>query len=92
MSYVRDTGMEIKLLPPGKGALIRLEVRDPATGYYERHDITDKEAAKCGNIDVYTGHVLDQMVARIGSKKATLYANRHKGNQRRDIEKLFRGE
>ena len=92
ISYVRDSGIEITLLPPKDGVLIRLEVRDPQTGYYERREISDKEAAQCINIDRYTGQVLDQMAARIGARKAKEYANRHASNQLRDHEKLFRGE
>ena len=92
LSYVRDSGIEITLLPPKDGVLIRLEVRDPQTGYYERREITDKQAASCGNIDVYTGQGLDQMAARIGRRKAQLYANRHKSNKRQELENFFRGK
>ena len=92
LSYVRDSGIEITLLPPKDGVLIRLEVRDPQTGYYECREITDKQAASCGNIDVYTGQVLDQMAARIGARKAQLYANRHKSNKRQELENFFRGK
>ncbi len=92
LSYVRDSSLEIRLLPPGPGILISLELRDAESGYFEHHDITDKEAASCGNIDAYTGRVLDQMVARIGRKKAKLYADRHQGNQMREREKFFKGE
>lgn len=92
LSYVRDSGIEITLLPPKDGVLIRLEVRDPQTGYYERREITDKQAASCGNIDVYTGQVLDRMAARIGRRKAQLYANRHKSNKRQELENFFRGK
>lgn len=90
ISYARNMSVEIKILPPGDGAPISLEVRDPDTGYSERHDITDREAAGCGNIDAYTGHVLDQMAARIGSKKAKLYAARHVSRQMEEREKFFR--
>ena len=92
LSYVRDSGLEVKLLPPGAGVLIYLEVRDPDTGYTERHEITDQEARGCANIDQHTGQVLDQMAARIGRKKAKLYADRYQGNKMREMEKLFRGE
>ena len=92
LSYVRDSGIEITLLPPKDGVLIRLEVRDPQTGYYERREITDKQAASCGNIDVYTGQVLDTMAAKIGARKAQLYANRHKSNKRQELENFFRGK
>ena len=78
LSYVRDSSLEIRLLPPGPGILISLELRDAKSGYFEHHDITAKEAASCGNIDAYTGRVLDQMAARIGSKRAREYADRHK--------------
>lgn len=27
LSFVRDTGVEVKILPPGDGVLIRLEVQ-----------------------------------------------------------------
>lgn len=92
ISYVRDTGVEIKILPAREGVLIHLEVRDPDTGYAEQHEITDQEARTCTNIDQFTGHTLNSMVAIIGRKKAKLYADRHKGNQLREREKFFRGE
>ena len=44
LSYVRDSGLEIKLLPPKEGILIALELREPDTGYTERREITDIEA------------------------------------------------
>ena len=92
ISYVRDMGIEVKILPAKEGVLVSLEVRDPDTGFAERHEITDAEARGCANIDRHTGHVLDQMAARIGGKKARLYAGRHVGNQMREREKFFRGE
>ena len=92
LSYVRDSGLEIKLLPPKEDILISLELREPDTGYAERHEITDQEARGCANIDQRTGQVLDQMAARIGRKKAKLYADRYQGNKMREMEKLFRGE
>jgi hypothetical protein len=90
ISYSRDSGLEIKILPPSVGILIHLELRDPDTGYFERHAITDVEASRCANIDKYTGEVLDQMAARIGQKKARLYADRFKNQKRRAIEDLIR--
>lgn len=90
LSYVRDSGIEITLLPPKDGVLIRLEVRDPQTGYYERREITDKQAASCGNIDVYTGQVLDQMAARIGARKAQEYADRHKSRKSAEMEAFWK--
>ena len=92
ISYVRDSGLQVYILPPADGVLINIALRDPATGYTEKHAITDREASTCSNIDKYTGAVLDSMAARIGSKRAQLYADRHKSKQRQDIEKLFRGE
>ena len=90
LSFVRDTGVEVKILPPGAGVLIRLEVRESEHGVCERRDITDKEAASCGNIDVYTGQVLDQMVAKIGARKAQEYANRHRSNKRQELETFWK--
>ena len=90
ISYSRDSGFEITILPPVDGVLIHLELRDPDTGYFERRAITDVEASRCANIDKYTGEVLDQMAARIGRKKAKLYADRFKSQKRRDIEELIR--
>lgn len=90
LSYVRDSGLEVKLLPPGAGVLIYLEVRDPDTGYAERHKIADQEARGCVNIDQHTGQVLDQMAARIGRKKAKLYADRHGSHKRQEREDFFR--
>lgn len=92
ISYSRDSGLEIKILPPITGILIHLELRDPDTGYFERHAITDAEASRCANIDKYTGEVLDQMAARIGRKKAKLYADRHISKQLRERENFFRGK
>ena len=86
LSFVRDTGVEVKILPPGAGVLIRLEVREPEHGFCERRAITDSEAASCGNIDIYTGQVLDRMVARIGAKKAKEYADRHRSRKRQEME------
>jgi len=92
ISYVRDSGLQVRILPPMPGTLINLELRDLETGYCEGHAITDAEASKCANIDKYTGQVLDSMAAKIGARKAQLYANRHSGNQMREREKFFRGE
>ena len=92
ISYVRDSGLQVRILPPTAGMLISLEVRDPATGYCEHQAITDRDAAKRSNIDKYTGAVLDSMAARIGAKKAQLYANRHKSNKRQELENFFRGD
>ena len=92
ISYVRNTGFKITILPPPSGVLISFELIDRETGYFERADITDADAKGCGNIDKYTGQVIDQMAAKIGRKKAAMYANRHKGNQMREREKFFRGE
>lgn len=90
ISYARDTGLEIKILPMGPGVLIAMEIRDPETGFFEKHEITNREAASCANIDTYTGRVLDQMAARIGRRKAQLYASRHTSQQMRDREDFFR--
>jgi len=90
ISYVRDTGIEIKILPARQGVLIHLEVRDPDTGYAERHEITDQEARGCANIDQHTGQVLDQMAARIGRKKAKLYADRHGSQKRQEMETFWK--
>lgn len=92
ISYSRDSGLEIKILPPVTGILIHLELRDPSTGYFEGRAITDAEASRCANIDKYTGEVLDQMAARIGRKKAKLYADRHISKQLRERENFFRGK
>lgn len=90
ISYVRDSGLQVYILPPADGILINLALRDPATGYTEKHAITDREASTCSNIDKYTEAVLDSMAARIGSKKAKLYADRHVSNQMREREDFFR--
>ena len=90
ISYSRDSGFEIKILPPSIGILIHLELRDPDTGYFERRAITDSEAGRCSNIDTYTGQILDTMAAKIGQRKAKLYADRFKGNQRRELETFWK--
>ena len=90
ISYVRDSGLQLRILPPADGILISLELRDSDTGYFEGRAITDAEASRCANIDKYTGEVLDQMAARIGRKKAKLYSDRFKSQKRRDIEELIR--
>ena len=92
ISYVRDSGLQLIILPPMPGTLINLELRDPDTGYFERRAITDREASSCSNIDRYTGQVLDTMAAKIGARKAQLYANRHKSNKRQELENFFRGK
>ena len=92
ISYVRDSGLQLRILPPADGILISLELRDPDTGYFERRAITDREASSCSNIDRYTGQVLDTMAAKIGARKAQLYANRHKSNKRQELENFFRGK
>ena len=92
ISYVRDSGLQLIILPPMPGTLINLELRDLETGFYEGYAITDKEASKCGNIDKYTGEVLDRMAVKIGGRKAQLYANRHKSNKRQELENFFRGK
>ena len=90
LSYVRDSGFEIKILPPREGVLIALEMRDAEHGFYERREITDQEARQCANIDIYTGQVLDQMAAHIGSRKAQEYANRHGSCKMRELDDFFR--
>lgn len=90
LSFVRDTGVEIKILPPGEGVLIRLEVRETEHGFCEKRAITDAEAASCGNIDEYTGRILDGMVARIKAKKEREYAARHASTKRQELEKFWR--
>lgn len=92
ISYVRDSGLQLRILPPADGILISLELRDSDTGYFEGRAITDAEASRCANIDKYTGEVLDQMAARIGRKKAKLYADRHISKQLRERENFFRGK
>lgn len=90
ISYARDMGLEIKILPPTAGALACIELRDSKTGYFERHTITDKEAASCGNIDKYTGHVLDQMAARIGRRKAEDTAKKYEAHKRAEMETFWK--
>ena len=90
ISYVRDSGLQLRILPPADGILISLELRDSDTGYFEGRAITDVEASRCANIDKYTGEVLDQMAARIGRKKAKLYADRHKSNKRQELETFWK--
>jgi hypothetical protein len=90
ISYVRDSGLQLRILPPADGILISLELRDPDTGYFERRAITDREASSCSNIDRYTGQVLDTMAARIGARKAQLYANRHRSNKRQEMETFWK--
>ena len=90
ISYVRDSGLHLSILPPMPGTLINLELRDLETGFYESYAITDKEASKCSNIDKYTGEVLDRMAAKIGARKAQLYANRHKSNKRQEMETFWK--
>lgn len=92
LSYARDTGLEIKVLPPAEGVFISLEVRDPETGFAEQREITDADARSCGNIDTYTGQVLDRMAAKIGSRTAQLYANKHSSNMMREKEDFFRSK
>lgn len=92
ISYVRASGLQLRILPPAEGVSINLELREPSTGYCESYQITDTEASRCANIDDYTGRILDKMAARIGRKTAQLYANRFAGNQMRERERFFRGD
>lgn len=92
ISYVRDSRFHVHIIPPTDGALIVLELREPKTGYCERYTITDRDASMCSNIDKYTGKVLDTMAARIGSRKARMYANKHKSNKMQEREDFFRGK
>ena len=92
MNYVKDSGLEIKLLPPKEGVLIALEMRDPEHGFFEKHEITNQEASFYLNIDVHTKYILDRMAARIGAKRAREYADRHKAEQRRAREDFFRNK
>lgn len=93
LSYVRDTGLEVRVLPPScAGVFISLEVRDPKTCFRERYDITNSQVRGCGNIDTYTGFMLDRIAAKIGSRKAQLYANRHGSNKMREAEDFFRSK
>ncbi len=90
ISYVRDSGLQLRILPPADGILISLELRDSDTGYFEGRAITDVEASRCANINKYTGEVLDQMAERIGRKKAKLYADRHKSQKRQELETFWK--
>lgn len=90
VGYVRDMGVVVKIIPGYAGELIRLEVWDPDSKFCEAYVITDREARSCGDLNTYTGQVLDMMVARIGSKKAQLYANRLGAKHRQDVEDFFR--
>lgn len=82
--------MRSRSCPPREGVLIALEMRDAERGFYERREITDQEARRCANIDIYTGQVLDQMAAHIGSRKAQEYANRHGSRKMRELDDFFR--
>lgn len=89
ISFARDTGVTVNIIPGRKGVLVSLEIVTP-DGYIESCDITDSDARQASNIDIYTGQLLDAMIAKAGKRKAEDYSRRHKGNQRRDIENLFR--
>ena len=53
ISYVRDSGLQVRILPPTAGVLISLEVRDSATGYYEYQAITDRTRRTAATSTVY---------------------------------------
>lgn len=90
ISYTRDTEVTVNIVPPPKGVYTSLEIYDKHSGFYEHYDITDKEAASCGNIDEYTGRILDGMVAGIKAKKEREYAARHASTKRQELEKFWR--
>ena len=92
IGYTRDAEIDITIRHPAKGIYTSLDVRDKHSGFYEHYDITDKEAASCGNIYTHIGIILDKMVARIGAKRAKQYADRHISNQMRAREDFFRGK
>lgn len=91
ISFARDTGVTVNIIPGRKGVLVSLEIVTP-DGYIESCDITDGDARNASNIDAYTGKILDAMIAKAGKRKADDYSRRHKGNQLREREKFFRGE
>ena len=45
ISYVRESGLQVCILPPLPGILLSLEVRAADTGYVEKCAITDYEAS-----------------------------------------------
>lgn len=91
ISFARDTGVTVNIIPGRKGVLISLEIVTP-DGYIESCDITDGDARRASNIDIFTGNILNAMIARIGKRKAEDYSRTHKCNQMREREKFFKGE
>ena len=89
ISFARDTGVTVNIIPGRKGVLVSLEIVTP-DGYIESCDITDGDARRASNIDIYTGSILNAMIARIGKRKAEDYCRAHKGNQMREREDFFR--
>ena len=89
LSYVRDSGVSITLDPVEGDDLIRLTIttKDGSEG----HTITAEEVRSEANIDSYTGRVLDQMIVRIGSRKARQYANMQQSRQMMEREDFFKG-
>ena len=52
LSFVRDTGVEVKILPPREGVLICLEVRESEHGFCERrHTLTECRRRKGRDIE-----------------------------------------
>ena len=88
LSYVRDCGVNITLAPADGEDLIRIIVTDGKEE--EQHIITAEEVRTAVNIDRYTGKILDQMLARIGKRKAAQYANMHRSRQMMERENFFR--
>ena len=89
ISFARDTGTTVNIIPGRNGTLVSLEIVDP-DGYVESCEITDSDVRSAANVDIYTGQMLSAMIAKIGSRKAEDYARLHHGNQRRALEDFWR--
>ena len=90
ISYIRDSGATITLSPAEGMDLITISLEKG--GHTEQHTITAQEVRQAANIDIYTGKVLDSLLAKIGSLKAQEYSAMHQSRMISEREDFFRGK
>lgn len=92
ISYTRDTGYKLHIIPGEPGEYIRLRMIDPASKNESRRTITESEIAGMAAKDLHIHLILNEMVEEINLKKAREAERKLDARQMREREKLFRGE
>lgn len=87
--FVQDSRAEITVKPAMEGAVARIEVRDPATGYYAEATVSQS--------DIIEGRLADKaqrLLSDVLIRKNRLYDSRkersRKAEKRREMEKFWR--